>query len=322
MTDQKQKLDAYLKQLEFALSPLPVAERSDILLELHTHISESLTKSGRTLEDILASLGSPASVAQGYLEQRGKEPNSSIPTFSSQSTSPQNTYAPPRQNSGCFKWGCISCLIALCILGLLLYLFFSAAWKVATSITSSASQNAQLQNGIVDVDGDQEKVSLLGGWLQVDGKNETVKIGNFLDVDGKNETVKIGDQIEVDGNKERMISRRQGNHKDVFIDKATLINKFGGSRKILLSDEFETSAGGLKISTSDAMSLIAYLDFKKKDILLTFEGEMLNGDNMPTLESLPDKTTWTYIHNEEVMTLELNFQEMNTEVNLNFGTNP
>lgn len=62
----EQWMNEYLTQIELHLRPLPVGEQVDIIAEIKSEILESYA-TGKTQEEILARLGAPKELAQGYL---------------------------------------------------------------------------------------------------------------------------------------------------------------------------------------------------------------------------------------------------------------
>ncbi len=70
----QKKINDYLKEIERHLEGISVSDRADILMELNSHISESLDRSDEGVESILKALGEPAQVANRYLIARGIQP--------------------------------------------------------------------------------------------------------------------------------------------------------------------------------------------------------------------------------------------------------
>ena len=60
----------YMLRLRRALSSLPEGERIDIVAEIHSHIAERASPPGRSVHDVLAALGEPEALANGYLDDR------------------------------------------------------------------------------------------------------------------------------------------------------------------------------------------------------------------------------------------------------------
>jgi uncharacterized membrane protein len=56
----------YLQALRSHLKSLPAETREEILLEISSHIQESLTQPGATLDEVLTRLGTPERVASAY----------------------------------------------------------------------------------------------------------------------------------------------------------------------------------------------------------------------------------------------------------------
>jgi lipopolysaccharide export LptBFGC system permease protein LptF len=69
MVSQRPEVDRYLQQLARGLSPLPAAEREDIVREWSGHIDDLLA-SGESAETVLTRLGEPAAVAAAMVEER------------------------------------------------------------------------------------------------------------------------------------------------------------------------------------------------------------------------------------------------------------
>lgn len=66
------RLERYLEDLFGALAPLSLSERSEIVTEIKSHIqSKRQAAPERPLEDILAEVGEPATLAAVYREERG-----------------------------------------------------------------------------------------------------------------------------------------------------------------------------------------------------------------------------------------------------------
>lgn len=76
MTNQSEekeqaKLNGYLSELEQTLGKVSVQDRCAILMELNTHIQESLKNNDRSIDEILMALGDPPQVANRYLITKG-----------------------------------------------------------------------------------------------------------------------------------------------------------------------------------------------------------------------------------------------------------
>jgi hypothetical protein len=66
------KLEYYLSQLDRALWALPVGQRSEIVTEIKSHIREAMDRdSTKTIDAVLADMGSAQDVANKYLSDRG-----------------------------------------------------------------------------------------------------------------------------------------------------------------------------------------------------------------------------------------------------------
>lgn len=75
MNTREKKIEAYLSQLERALGQIPVGDRSEIILEIKSHIVDSQTRNpDKNLSHIFDDLGKPHTVAKKYLLERGIQP--------------------------------------------------------------------------------------------------------------------------------------------------------------------------------------------------------------------------------------------------------
>ncbi len=136
------KLEAYLSALDRALSAIPVSDRAEIVTEIKSHILEALTRdSTATLESTLASMGEAETVANRYLLERGLKPAK-----------------PPKHPI--IKWLVIGFLGT--ITAFLLFIVVMV-WKFSPLIT---------------IDEKSERVTLLGGMIDINGKEGKVKVGS------------------------------------------------------------------------------------------------------------------------------------------------
>lgn len=68
-------LERYLTSLEDALKPFPVSDRAEIITEIKSHILLAMEKDPKiTMSAVLAALGEPEIVANRYLMERGLKP--------------------------------------------------------------------------------------------------------------------------------------------------------------------------------------------------------------------------------------------------------
>lgn len=133
--EDKKALDNYLARLEKCLGPISITERSEIVVEIKSHIEDTLeAHAEETLDSVLKSLGEPEIVANKYLLERGLRPQK-----------------PPR--SPMIKWLTIGFLGTLT----LSLVFFIA---LVSSFTP-----------LVEVNGKDGKVSILGGSLSIKDLN-------------------------------------------------------------------------------------------------------------------------------------------------------
>lgn len=138
------KIEAYLLELDRALGPIALSERADIVTEIKSHLLESMEREPeRSVESLLEALGEPAHVANRYLMERGLQPS-----------------RPPKRPI--WKWLVIGMLgtMTLAMVTLLILV-----WKFSP---------------LIHVDEKEDRVALLGGMIDINGKKGSVKIGNVV----------------------------------------------------------------------------------------------------------------------------------------------
>jgi hypothetical protein len=136
------KLESYLSALDKSLGPINVSDRAEIVTEIKSHVLEAQQRdSSQSLDSILSSLGEPEQVASKYLMDRGLKP------------------AKPSKRP-IVKWLVVGFLgtFAL-ILGFITMLIFKFS-------------------PLIKVDNMEERVVLLGGLVDVNGKTGSVSIGD------------------------------------------------------------------------------------------------------------------------------------------------
>lgn len=140
------RLESYLSSLEQVLKPFPVSDRAEIVTEIKSHVLSTLERDPQTrLDTVLAALGEPETVANRYLMERGLKPTQ-----------------PPI--SPVVKWLVIGFLGTFAML-----LIFAGI--IVTRFTP-----------LLHVDDSEDRVSLFGGMIEVDGKNGKVLVnGSFGD---------------------------------------------------------------------------------------------------------------------------------------------
>ncbi|MEC9284241.1 MAG: DUF1700 domain-containing protein [Bdellovibrionota bacterium] len=134
------KVESYLSALERELQNLSTSERAEIILEIKSHIQESIEHEGAKIEDVLKDLGTPKDVATKYLVDRGIswKPNSSS-TGASVAV-------------GIFKWLTIGFISMMGFIALMVFMVFKQF------------------SPFVDVNEEMGKVKLFGGMINVDEK--------------------------------------------------------------------------------------------------------------------------------------------------------
>lgn len=211
MNNQKaqQRLNDYLKQIEDALSEISVADRSDILLELNSHISERLENGDQDIDQILAALGSPQQVANRYLLDRGIQP------------------IPPKRFSWlkAFTLGTVG-VLALCVIAMVM---------VIRSFTPLISVNEEegrvvILGGMIDVNEKEGKVSLGKGLIKVDEKGTSnMEFDIDFDID-EGEGKSLAGDVETAA-KKRVVIRGQNVKFEVTPSQSKLLTyncKVGG----------------------------------------------------------------------------------------------
>lgn len=162
------RLEHYLSSLDRSLNAIPVSDRADIVTEIKSHVLSALEREPKaSLDSVLSALGEPEIVANHYLLERGLKPGK-----------------PPV--SPVVKWIVIGFLGT----GALMVVFFGLLLHAV--------------GPVVKISDKDERVTLLGGLIDIDGKAGTVKIGDsFIDGGGPREkfqgsaAVKTGDKLFV-----------------------------------------------------------------------------------------------------------------------------
>ncbi len=141
------KLETYLASLDKALSGISVSERADIVTEIKSHVLDARERdSNQSIESILAALGEPEIVANRYLLERGLKP-----------------VRPPKHPI--VKWLAIGVLgtFGIVVTGVIVLV-----WTLSP---------------VVKIDGENERVTLLGGLIDIDGKAGKLNIGSTVMTD-------------------------------------------------------------------------------------------------------------------------------------------
>lgn len=136
------KLEQYLSTLDKSLGQIPVSDRSDIITEIKSHVLDAKDRDpNQSIEQILASIGEPESVANRYLLERGLKPGK-----------------PAR--SPIVKWLTVGFLGTF---GITATLIIVILWKFTP---------------IIKVDEEAGHVVILGGLIEINEKEGKVKVGN------------------------------------------------------------------------------------------------------------------------------------------------
>lgn len=136
------RLENYLATLDRILRPVPASERADIVMEIKSHVLSALERDPQaSTESVLAALGEPETVANRYLLERGLKPAK-----------------PPI--SPVVKW------LVLGGLG-----FFALLVILLVALVAAFSPVVKVSEG-------EGKVQILGGFIDIDEKAGTFKIGD------------------------------------------------------------------------------------------------------------------------------------------------
>lgn len=202
------KLESYLASLHKALGSIPISDRADIITEIKSHILLAQEKDpSQSLNTILASLGEPETVANRYLLERGLKPGKP-------SKSPM------------VKWltiGFLGTFAMICLTLIVLVRSFTP---------------------LISVDEEQERVILLGGVIDVDGKAGNVKIGP-IHVKEDKENQKFEGSIPLDSKNTKEIKVKFKNGK--FEVSPSLGNEIRWDCKVAKgdSDQFINDKAGI-----------------------------------------------------------------------------
>lgn len=138
------KLESYLATLDRALSRVSVSDRSEIILEIKSHVLDAVAKHPeQKVGDVLKALGEPEAVANRYLVERGLKPGKA-----------------PR--SPMLKW------LTIGFLGTFAILMASVVFMITYF------------SPIISIDENEEQVRILGGLISVNGGSGG---GNHFDLD-------------------------------------------------------------------------------------------------------------------------------------------
>jgi hypothetical protein len=137
------KIESYLADLDRALGPIALSERAEIVTEIKSHLQNARERApDQGVDQLLASLGAPSVVANRYLLERGLKP---VP-------------APKRRDGA--KWLLGTVALLLLFSGGLVALL---AWKFTP---------------ILAIDEKNDRITILGGFISIDGKAGKLKIGS------------------------------------------------------------------------------------------------------------------------------------------------
>jgi len=144
------RLESYLTRLDKALGPVPVSDRADIVTEIKSHVLSAKERdSQRSMDSILDALGTPETVANRYLMERGLQPGK-----------------PPKHPM--VKWLVIGFLGTFGI-STLAILFL--AWHFSPILKVDESEGrVEILGGLIKVHEDPDEVSIGGGQISLGGR--------------------------------------------------------------------------------------------------------------------------------------------------------
>lgn len=135
-------LTKYLNDLDQALDGIPAGERAEIILEIKSHLMDSQAKNGGSMEAAIASMGTPSAVAARFLSERGLKPKVHY------------------KLRPLLKWAA-----AIIVAGIVLIIGTVIVLMIAFS-------------PVLKIDGENKRVSILNGFVEIDGNEGTLKVGD------------------------------------------------------------------------------------------------------------------------------------------------
>lgn len=137
------QLESYLSVLDKSLGQIPVSARAEIITEINSHVMEAKERDPKaTTDSVLKALGEPETVANRYLMERGLKP---IKTS---------------RGGSIMKWLTIGFLGTFALICLTITVII---WRFTP---------------LISVDEKTDRVVLLGGMIDVNGKEGKIRIGD------------------------------------------------------------------------------------------------------------------------------------------------
>jgi hypothetical protein len=134
-----------------------------------------------------------------------------------------------------------------------------------TTIDPNGNKVLSLFWSAIRINDTEKKVNIMGNFVAVDGKNDTVSVSNIVNVDGKDETVNISNgNILVDG-KTNLIKVKKEVVKEVKEDEIILENIFDSKALSAIISLKKTLEDNLKIEGKIVGEDEVYLHIKCKD---------------------------------------------------------
>ncbi len=176
-------IERYMSQLDQYLSHIPATEKAEIILELHTHIQDSLSNSDKTVEEVLNGLGTPEEAARRYLDERGL--SISFPNLGS-----------TKSETG--KWLTIAFLGSVGLFmafSVFIMLFFSPLVEV-----KEEQGTVKILGGLINVQENMSKKKNKG--LKKDSNKEKKQIQAHLEFSGTDEGKQKNVEINIEGDED------------------------------------------------------------------------------------------------------------------------
>jgi hypothetical protein len=137
-------IEHYLSQLDRELQALPTGQRAEIITEIRSHILEASEKdSSKPIQTLLNDMGTPRDVAIKYLQQKGVK------------------HWVPAKSRNWLR------VLALSVAAMFAFVVLSTAFTV------------WYFSPLIHVDEEQGRVTLLGGFIDVNDKTDEVKVGSM-----------------------------------------------------------------------------------------------------------------------------------------------
>ncbi len=140
--DNNRFIENFLEHLDQALTAMPVSQKAEIVIEMRSHILDTLESSPeKEVQKVLAEIGNPNEIANRYLFERGITPNRKAQI----GNNPNGSWA---------KWlaiGAIGSSFLLVVLPMLILLIAAPFFSPFVEVDKAAGK-VRLLNGLIKVD--------------------------------------------------------------------------------------------------------------------------------------------------------------------------